>query len=87
MLYVADPFVPIFRCVQSLPKRLMRCQCVHVERGKWEWTEFTLEWDHIASDDAAELARVLLAPTTYQPTMEEFRWWIDMNQDRKQKKR
>lgn len=71
MLHVDQPFIPILSCVESLPKRLKRCQCVHVERGWWEWTEFMLEWDHIASDDAAELARVLLAPTTDQPTMED----------------
>jgi hypothetical protein len=68
MLYVAHPFVPIFRCAESLPKRLMRCQCVDLESGKW--ISYTLEWDHISSDDAAE-QRDLLAPTTYQPTIED----------------
>jgi hypothetical protein len=85
MLYVADPFVPIFRCVESLPKRLMRCKCWDIERLKW--LEYTFEWDAISGDDAGELARVLLAPTTYQPTIEEFRWWVDANSDRRKKRR
>lgn len=60
----------------------MECQCVAIVDGKWQWTRYTLESDAICSDDAGELARVLLAPTTYEPTIEEFRWWIDQNQDR-----
>ncbi len=49
MLYLADPFVPIFRCTESLPKRLIRCKCWDIERMKW--LEYTFEWDAISGDD------------------------------------
>ena len=74
MLYIPEPFVPIFRIKETLPKRLAQCECWDVETERF--LIYTLEWDAIASDDPAELARVLLAPTTYSPTTEELKWWI-----------
>jgi hypothetical protein len=80
VLYLPQPFIPIFRVRQVLPKRLAQCECFDIEEQRF--VTYTLEWDAICSDDPPEILRVLLNPAGYQPTTEELRWWIDENRGR-----
>lgn len=80
MLFLSDPFYPVFRLQRVKPDDMIRAHCWDVEEGRM--IVFTLYWQMISSDDAAELASATLSPEGYQPSDQEFKRWIGANVDR-----
>ena len=75
MLCFAGPFITIYRVKTLRLRRLAQFECFDIESDRY--ILYTLEWGAIASNDAGELARVFLAPSTFAPSTEEFRHWIE----------
>lgn len=77
MLFLKSPFFPIYRLTEQRGAEMIECRGFDIESQRF--ILITLRWDAISSDDASELAQAMLDHTSYQPDIEDYRWWIDSN--------